>query len=104
MFDIATGTVEVAKDIHINHPVSPIVGFGGPLMTRTGTLKAESSLGSEDIAAGKDAKNDFSANKVDNNLDNQFIEDVCPPLFISCIRDPHHRAITAKDGYRVSLR
>jgi hypothetical protein len=76
---IGAGTVTVAKDIHITYPVSGNPTLGPPL-TRTGTLKAESSFGSEDDAGrmvgGKEgAKSDF-VTKADNNADKIFIEDV----------------------------
>lgn len=77
LLDISTGTVTVTKDIHANHPVMLIPGVGAPLISRTGTVKAESSFGSEDdIGRSKDgAKADFVA-KADHNADNLFIEDV----------------------------
>lgn len=67
----------MTKDIHANHPVMLIPGVGAPLISRTGTVKAESSFGSEDdIGRSKDgAKADFVA-KADHNADNLFIEDV----------------------------
>jgi hypothetical protein len=70
----------VSKDIHSSHP--PSGNHSGPPSTlaRVGTLKAESSIGSEDELGRlpgreKDTqKSDFSA-KADN-ADNVFIEDV----------------------------
>jgi hypothetical protein len=77
---IGAGTVTVAKDIHVTYPVSGNLTLGAPLVTRTGTLKAESSFGSEDdggrVVGGKEGvKNDF-VTKMDNNADKIFIEDV----------------------------
>jgi hypothetical protein len=77
---IGAGTVTVAKDIHVTYPVSGNPGLGAPLVTRTGTLKAESSFGSEDdagrVVGGKEGvKSDF-VTKMDNNADKIFIEDV----------------------------
>lgn len=77
---IGAGTVTVAKDIHVTYPVSGFPALGAPLLTRTGTVKAESSFGSEDdagrVVGGKEgAKSDF-VSKTDNNADKIFIEDV----------------------------
>jgi hypothetical protein len=74
LLDISTGNVTVAKDIHGTYPVSAILGVGGPLTPRTGTLKAEGSFGEDDVK-GKEGKGDFVA-KADHNADNLFIEDV----------------------------
>ena len=76
---IGAGTVTVAKDIHVTYPVSGNLALG-PLLTRTGTLKAESSFGSEDeagrvVGSKEGTKSDFAA-KIDNNADKIFIEDV----------------------------
>lgn len=77
---IGAGTVTVAKDIHVTYPVSGFPALGAPLLTRTGTVKAESSFGSEDdagrVVGGKEgAKSDF-VSKTDNNVDKIFIEDI----------------------------
>lgn len=57
--------------------MSPIVGLGAPVVGRVGTLKAESSLNSEEMAAPKDpSKADYNATKSDNLMDNMFIEEV----------------------------
>jgi len=82
----------ISKDIHSSHPPSGIHA-GPPLtLTRAGTLKAESSIGSEDELGrlpGREKetqKSDFTA-KADN-ADNVFIEDVgvlggqCKPIRI----------------------
>ena len=70
----------ISKDIHSSHPPSG-THAGPPLtLTRAGTLKAESSIGSEDELGrlpGREKetqKSDFTA-KADN-ADNVFIEDV----------------------------
>lgn len=73
---IGAGTVTVAKDIHTTYPVTPNASFGAPLISRTGTLKAESSIGSEDDI-GRSGKEGGNAAKTDNNADKVFIEDVC---------------------------
>ena len=82
----------ISKDIHSSHPPSG-THAGPPLtLTRAGTLKAESSIGSEDELGrlpGREKetqKSDFTA-KADN-ADNVFIEDVgvlggqCKPIRI----------------------
>lgn len=92
LLDIGNGTVTVAKDIHNTYPTTSGSAFsGGALISRAGTLKAESSLGSEDDigrgGGGGGAKTDFVA-KVDNNADNLFMEDVslrpCVFFFMFC--------------------
>ncbi|KAF8973314.1 docking domain of Afi1 for Arf3 in vesicle trafficking-domain-containing protein [Flammula alnicola] len=73
--DISTGNVTVAKDIHSTYPAMATIGLAGPLITRSGTLKAESSIGSEDdIAklAKEGAKTDISK----DNADKMFIDDI----------------------------
>jgi hypothetical protein len=75
MLVIGAGTVTVAKDIHTNYPVTANPQFGAPLIARTGTLKAESSLGSEDDFARRD---NSGLAKTDNVTDRIFIEDVRP--------------------------
>ncbi|GLB37694.1 putative docking domain of Afi1 for Arf3 in vesicle trafficking [Lyophyllum shimeji] len=74
---IGAGTVTVAKDIHQTYPVTPTPSLGAPLITRSGTLKAESSIGSEEdgrtsTQGGRPA--DYS--KAENNADKLFIEDL----------------------------
>lgn len=70
----------VSKDIHSSHPPSGIHAGPPSTLTRAGTLKAESSIGSEDELGrlpGREKetqKSDFTA-KADN-ADNVFIEDV----------------------------
>jgi hypothetical protein len=74
--NIGTGTVTVSKDIHTTYPATTTIGLAGPLITRSGTLKAESSIGSEDDIARmtkEGSKGDLSK---DNNADKLFIDDV----------------------------
>ncbi|KAF9566805.1 spindle pole body interacting protein [Agrocybe pediades] len=74
--DISTGSVTVAKDIHATYPPSATAGIGGSAITRSGTLKAEYSMGSEDDIsrlAKEGSKNDLSK---ENNADKMFIEDI----------------------------
>ncbi|KAG6831578.1 hypothetical protein H0H87_004797 [Tephrocybe sp. NHM501043] len=76
---IGAGTVTVAKDIHTTYPVTATPSFGAPLLSRSGTLKAESSMTSEDGDAPRGPSNqggrpDYT--KSDNNADKLFIEDI----------------------------
>jgi len=77
--DISTGHVTVAKDIHTTYPPSSTAGLSANVPPRVGTLKAESSIGSEDDA-GRIMKERLDTSK-DNNADKVFIEDVsfCRP-------------------------
>ncbi|KAF9464958.1 stabilization of polarity axis-domain-containing protein [Collybia nuda] len=76
---IGAGTVTVAKDIHTTYPVTSNPGLGAPLISRTGTLKAESSISSEDdigrLITKDGTKSDFAA-RSDNNADKVFIDDI----------------------------
>ncbi|ETW77958.1 hypothetical protein HETIRDRAFT_388025 [Heterobasidion irregulare TC 32-1] len=78
--DVGTGRMIVSKDIHVSHPPLVIPTGAPPFIVRTGTLKAESSIGSEDDVGRvpgreKEAqKNDYTA-KADS-ADNVFIEDI----------------------------
>ena len=76
--DVGGGRVVVSKDIHTAFPPTSVPHFTGlPLILRTGTLKAEGSLASEDDAlrASKDGqKSDFTARN--DSADNLFMEDV----------------------------
>ncbi|EGO29734.1 hypothetical protein SERLADRAFT_365750 [Serpula lacrymans var. lacrymans S7.9] len=81
LMDIGTGRVVVSKDILTSFPPTTTPPAIIPLVTRSGTIKAESSVGSEDDIAriatrdGKEAqKADYSAKG--DSLDNIFIEDV----------------------------
>ncbi|KAG5647063.1 hypothetical protein DXG03_001433 [Asterophora parasitica] len=74
---IGAGTVTVAKDIHATYPVTATPSFAAPLISRSGTLKAESSIGSEEDAGrvgGSQNKPDYL--KTDSNADRLFIEDI----------------------------
>jgi hypothetical protein len=72
LFDISSGNVAVARDIHTTYPaVAP--AFGLPSITRSGTLKAESSGASEtDLERKEGGKNEG----ITTNSDKIFIEDV----------------------------
>lgn len=77
--DVGTGRVVVSKDIHTSHPPSGQPTGAPPLISRTGTLKADSSIGSEEDAGRRDtlpgqAGSTF-VGKSDGG-DNAFIEDV----------------------------
>lgn len=78
--DVGGGRVVVSKDIHTAFPPTSAPPLTGPpLILRTGTLKAEGSLASEDDAlratASKDGqKSDFTARN--DSADNLFMEDV----------------------------
>ncbi|EAU91626.1 MesA protein [Coprinopsis cinerea okayama7 len=76
LLDISTGNVTVAKDIHVTYPVSNTIGLSAPLITRSGTLKPESSVGSEEEIArlAKEGGKDYQYK--DNNADRIFIEDI----------------------------
>ncbi|KAF8161054.1 mesa protein [Crassisporium funariophilum] len=76
LLDISTGSVTVAKDIHTTCPATATVGLGGPLITRSGTLKAESSIGSEDDIARIAKEGSKADSGKDNNADKVFIEDI----------------------------
>ncbi|KAF9258849.1 mesa protein [Marasmius fiardii PR-910] len=73
MLDIGNGTVTVSKDIHAAHPAAA-TGLLAPLISRTGTLKAEANGGNDDEIRGKESNRDFM--KTDNVMDNVFIEDI----------------------------
>ncbi|KDQ58432.1 hypothetical protein JAAARDRAFT_193004 [Jaapia argillacea MUCL 33604] len=75
--DVGTGRMVISKDIHVNHPVTNHGPLHPPLISRTGTLKAESSVGSEEDGKNKDGlgqKSDMVA-KADSP-DNLFMEDI----------------------------
>ncbi|KXN90637.1 Protein mesA [Leucoagaricus sp. SymC.cos] len=72
LFDISSGNVTIAKDIHTKYPVVP-PAFGAPPITRSGTLKVETSAGSDVDFERKDgAKNEG----ITTNSDRVFIEDI----------------------------
>ncbi|KAI0631091.1 spindle pole body interacting protein [Trametes polyzona] len=77
--DIGTNRMVVSKDIHINHPAS--WSSSNPLIIRTGTVKAEGSVGSEEDAVRVQTKEGGSVQKTEfagrpDSADNIFIEDV----------------------------
>ena len=92
---IGAGSVTVAKDIHTTYPVTPNPTLGAPLLSRTGTVRAESSIGSEDdigrSISGKEGT------KADNNVDRIFIEDVS---FFPSLLGSLHIASPDPDSYR----
>ncbi|PPQ68193.1 hypothetical protein CVT25_015025 [Psilocybe cyanescens] len=73
--DISTGSVTVAKDIQTTYPTNGLTSLGGPLITRSGTLKAESSIGSEEDISRMAKEGTKDPNK-DNNADKLFIDDI----------------------------
>ncbi|KIJ61626.1 hypothetical protein HYDPIDRAFT_115800 [Hydnomerulius pinastri MD-312] len=82
LMDIGTGRVVVHRDIHTSFPPTITPPAIAPLVSRTGTIRAEGSAASEeDIARiatrdGKESsqKSDFAAKP--DSLDNLFIEDL----------------------------
>ena len=78
--DVAGARMMISKDIHLSHPPSGTQAGLASTLARSGTLRAESSIGSEDDLGrlpGREkeaSKNDFTA-KADS-ADNVFIEDV----------------------------
>lgn len=107
--DIGTSRMVISKDIHTNYPA---IGNNpaGQLLTRTGTLKAESSVGSEEEMAVRPSKELSSVQKAEfigkfDNADNMFMDDVSPVSFwhrlctahfvLSCRRTDHFRDLAA---------
>ncbi|KAJ3748768.1 mesa protein [Lentinula detonsa] len=89
--DISTGTVTVSKDIWTKWPVGPGMGIGGytggaaagliaPLLTRTGTLKAEALSDEVQKDPGTGVKGEVRYASPDSggvaSADNMFIEDI----------------------------
>jgi Stabilization of polarity axis len=72
--DVGTGRMVVSKDIHTNFPLTPSSGPWGQPLTRSGTLRAEPSIGSEDDFGRSREKPEFVARA--DNYDNIFMEDV----------------------------
>ncbi|KAI0642652.1 spindle pole body interacting protein [Trametes meyenii] len=77
--DIGTNRMVVSKDIHMNHPAS--WSSSNPLIIRTGTLKAEGSVGSEEDVVRVQTKEGAATQKLEfagrpDSADNLFIEDV----------------------------
>lgn len=85
--DVSSGRMVVSKDISTSYPYSPPPTLAPQLTNRTGTLKAESSIGSEE-EFGK-LRSDYTSSKTDN-YDNTFMEDVSlpspPPRNVPCDR------------------
>jgi len=71
--DVSTGRMVVSKDISTTYPYTPPPTLGPQLVNRTGALKAETSIGSEE-EFGK-LRSDHSSSKSEN-YDNLFMEDV----------------------------
>jgi hypothetical protein len=83
--DVGGGRIVVSKDIHTTFPPTSVAAPIAPqLIMRTGTLKAESSVGSEDdIGRGKEGqKSEFTART--DSTDNLFMEDVSFHIFCTC--------------------
>jgi hypothetical protein len=93
LMDVGSGRVVVSKDIHISFPVAPTPPAIVPLVARTGVIRAENSVASEEEIARiatrdgvqSNQKSDFAARP--DNLDNLFIEgagalstDDCAPI------------------------
>ncbi|KAI0319503.1 spindle pole body interacting protein [Amylostereum chailletii] len=75
LVDVGGGRMVVSKDIHTNYPPTTTMLGAPPLIARTGTFKAESTISEEDIGrSNREQKSDFTA-KADNP-DNVFIEDI----------------------------
>lgn len=75
LLDISTGNVTVAKDLHLTYPVSATIGLSAPFIARSGTLKPDISVGSEEEIARLSKEGSKDAYK-DNSADRIFIEDV----------------------------
>ncbi|KAI0078370.1 spindle pole body interacting protein [Panus rudis PR-1116 ss-1] len=75
--DVGSGRMVVSKDIHLNYPAST---GPPPLITRTGTLKTEASLGSEEDMVRPSKDLNVAERKVEvikgDNPDNLFMEDI----------------------------
>jgi hypothetical protein len=65
----------VSRDIHINFPPSTYGSGGNPLITRSGSLKTENSIGTEDDQGRWPKENSEFVVRADN-YDNMFMEDV----------------------------
>ena len=74
--DVSTGRMVVSKDISTTYPYTPPPTLGPQVVNRTGTLKTESSIGSEE-EFGK-LRPDYTISKSDH-YDNLFMEDVSFP-------------------------
>ncbi|KAI0760198.1 spindle pole body interacting protein [Fomes fomentarius] len=102
--DIGTNRMVVHKDIYLNHPAS-WAPSSGPLMSRTGTLKAESSIGgSEDEVVRVQTKEGGPSQKAEfagrqENADNVFIDDILSAI-ASHYSEAHVRAKIAEYAMR----
>lgn len=79
--DISSGRIVVSKDIITHLPPSPTSLSGHALILRTGTLKAETSVGSEEEMTKAGAREGVGASKNEyvakaDSHDSLFIEDV----------------------------
>jgi Stabilization of polarity axis len=86
LMDVGGGRVVVSKDIHISFPPTSVTSPISPqLIIRTGTLKAEGSVGNEDdIGRGREGqRSEFTART--DSVDNLFLEDVSLLLSKVCI-------------------
>lgn len=74
LLDIGSGAVTVSKDIHTRHPLSNLPSIQ---LSRSGALKSDISIASEDEVARtvKESRTDSGA-KIDYNADKSFIDDV----------------------------
>ncbi|KAF8627217.1 hypothetical protein AX15_004479 [Amanita polypyramis BW_CC] len=74
LLDISSGVVTVSKDIHLRYPASNVPFIQSP---RSGGVKSEPSIGSEDEVgrALKEPKMD-GGGKIDYNTDKNFIDDI----------------------------
>jgi hypothetical protein len=74
LLDIGSGAVTVSKDIHTRYPLSNLPTIPS---SRSGTLKSDSSVASEDevVRSSKESRTD-GGGKIDYNADKNFIDDV----------------------------
>ena len=74
LLDIGSGAVTVSKDIHARYPLSNLPTIPS---SRSGNLKSDSSVASEDeiVRTSKESKMD-GGGKFDYNADKNFIDDV----------------------------
>lgn len=73
--DVSTGRMAISKDIHARYPASAIVQAAHTIM-RTGTLKAEGSLGEEDIIRLGSQASEKKVEPKTDNADNFFMEEI----------------------------
>ncbi|KAI0720675.1 mesa protein [Cerioporus squamosus] len=101
--DISTNRMVVHKDIYNNHPAS-WAPSSNQLIMRTGTLKAESSVGSEDEVVRAQTKEGGPAQKPESagrpdSADNVFIDDILAAI-ASHYSEAHVRAKFAEYALR----